>query len=196
MADDSQREDRGKHCVRITLPDGREFRFFDDSGVQFQDVLMLTGRDGVWKNEHGFIPVTGCICTERDVYEFDVPEFASRAEALTDGLQRARELGVPLIEQTCRTEEPPAHVSLFQPTQVIVSDRLGEVTFTVRGSELEPECDDLSDEVQAVREIVVGESMTQVALSAVVRSLWGAACTAKVRPMPVLNPAVKGVRHE
>ena len=43
--DDSQREDRGLHCVRITLPDGREFRYVDDSGAQFQDVIELSERD-------------------------------------------------------------------------------------------------------------------------------------------------------
>jgi hypothetical protein len=193
--DDSLREDRGQHCVRITLPDGREFRYVDDSGAEFQDVIELTERDGWWGARFGYIPVAGCVSSAGDYYGSDELEFTSRDAALASGLDRARELGVPLLERTCPGDaKPPQYTCLFQPTQVIVADRLGEVVFTARDGALEPVCEGLLDDDQMLHEIVVSESMEPAVLSGLVHEAWGAACAVTVRPLPVINPSVKGVR--
>ena len=196
--DDSQREDRGQHCVRITLPDGREFRYVDDSGAAFQDVLELSERDGLWDARHGCIPVACCISSGGDFYESRELEFTSRDAALGVGLERARELGVPLIERTWPGEigDAPVYVCLFQPLQVVVTDRLGEVVFTARNGTLEPVCEGLLDDEQLLDEIIIREGMDPAVLSGLVHEAWGAMCAVTVRPMPVLHPEVKGVAHE
>ncbi len=195
--DDPQREDRGQHCVRITLPDGREFRFVDQDGAEFQDVLELSQRDGVWDTRFGYIPVAGCT-SEGDFYETRELEFTSRETALGVGLERARELGVPLVELTWPGEigDAPVYVCLYQPTQVVVTDRLGEVVFTARNGTLEPVCEDMQDDGQVLHEIIVREGMEPAVLSGMVHEAWGATCTVTVRPLPVLHPEVKGVRHK
>ncbi len=199
MADEpnaSWREDKGQHCVRITLPDGREFRYVDNSGAVFEDIVELSERDGVWDARFGFIPVDGSDKTGRDHYEEEM-EFASRDLALSYGLERARELGVPLIEKTWPGEigDAPVYVCLFQPTQVIVADRLGEVTFTARNGRLVPDCDAFSDECSAVGEIIFSDGIDPKVLAGLVSEAWAAPCAVTVRRMPVLNSEVKGVPH-
>ncbi len=196
--DDPQREDRGLHCVRITLPNGMEFRYVDDSGAEFQDVMELSERDGLWDARHGYIPVAGCISSGGDFYESRELEFTSRDAALGVGLERARELGVPLIERTWPEErgQPPRYTCLFQPTQVVVTDRLGEVVFTARNGTLEPACESYEELPAALHEIIVREGMEPAVLSGLVNEAWGSPCTVTVRPMPVLNLEVQGVRHE
>jgi hypothetical protein len=195
---DTQQEDRGQHRVRITLPDGREFRYVDDSGAKFQDVVELSERDGLWDARHGYIPVAGCIGSGEDYYESDELEFTSRETALGVGLERARELGVPLIERSWPGEigDGPVYVCLFQPLQVVVRDRLGEVTFTARNGTLEPACEGTMDDAQLLHGIIVSESMEPAVLSGLVCEAWGAPCSVTVRLMPVLHPEVKGVSHE
>ena len=194
---DTMQQDRGQHCVKVMLPDGREFRYVDDSGAEFQDVMTLSEQDGVWDAQHGYIPVAGCIGSQADYYEGRDDEPASRDTALGVGLERARELGVPLLEETWpEAGKPPEYNCLYQPTQVIVSDRLGEVVFTARGVALEPVCEGLLDNEQLLHEIIVRDGMEPSVLSGMVHEAWGAACTVTVRPMPVLNSSVKGVAHE
>ncbi len=195
--DDTLREDRGQHCVKVMLPDGREFRYVDDSGAEFQDVIELSERDGVWDARHGYIPTAGCISSAGDYYEGRDDEPASRDTALGVGLERARELGVPLLEETWPGDgKPPEYACLYQPTQVVVTDRLGEVVFTARNGTLEPVCEGMLDDAQLLHEIVIREGMEPAVLSRLVHEAWGATCTVTVRPLPVLHPEVKGVAHE
>lgn len=194
--DDTQREDRGMHCVKVTLPDGRVVRFVDQSGAKFQDIVELSERDGGWAARFGYIPVDGGDKSGGDHYEEKL-DFPNRDAALGYGLERARELGVPLLELTWPGDGfPTQYTCLFQPVQVVVTDRLGEVVFTARNGTLEPECDGFSDECQAVQEIVVSESMSPVVICGLVSEAWHAPCAVTVRPMPVLNSEVKGVCHE
>ncbi len=194
---DTLQEDRGTHCVRVVLPDGREFRYVDDSGAEFQDVMELSERDGVWDARHGYIPVAGCT-SEGDYYESRELEFTDMETALGVGLERARALGVPLIERQWPGEigDAPVYVCLFQPIQVIVTDRLGEVVFTARNGALKPVCEGMQDDEQLLDEIVIGEGMEPAVLSGLVCEAWRAPCSVTVRPLPILNPSVKAVSHE
>jgi len=188
-------EDRGSQCLTVTLPDGSRFRYADLSGAEFEDVVELSGRDGVWKAEWSFIPTDPNSDHEGDQWESDPEGYPTRAAALADGMSRARELGVPLIEVSWPEKRGGGRIltCLWQPLQVIVRDRLGGVTFNVCGEKLVSAYEGLSDEAERLAGIVVTDGMSSEVLSGLVHEAWGAVCEVVVRSLPVRNPAVVGV---
>ena len=183
--------------VEVTMPDGRTVTAVERpaAGLVQNAVVIGQGDERAYSVSRGFIGVDPC---DNDEYEV-LRETDSHEGAVTFGLGLAAELGQPLIDWMAG-----GRVCLFSPLEVVVTDRLGTMSYVVTGESFKPTTD-IAPEFNPLSGLLVLDDSDHGLIVDAVKTAWGAPCRVVVRPLPICDPEIvmafvggesKAVDHE